>query len=328
MLNTNQRLPEQQEKIFSGNFNNGSPELSPNARKPIDHEQLQKKLSAFKYNPDIPKRISESIISRFRNPILDFLKDYPNSFLFWTDCRLPYPLENPHKFYVGMAPDEGYNREKRCQELYFGARNVSNRVAHNMNLITIGNVITGGLDDGAGANWRYASTFFAQNAKGAVFILKSGKSDKELKTQSKENIWIDVERPNLMLNKDVDMIIELDLHNPQKVNSVILKSNVAQKDKAYFYERYGLKLDINPIEPNRAIKLNFSKDKVNVFNVTDTGAEAEKLYEVSFAKEKTTFADLSKQILGSSNRSHSVSSRSTSPDKGAKRDNQIGGKNK
>lgn len=323
-VNLQQNAPLQQ-KIFSGDFENGSPVLNPKARKTVDInkfcEQLSSNLSKAGYDSQYPRQITEGIIRKFEPTISGFLQPYSSSFLFWTDCRIPWPQNKLHRFYAGLEPAE--KREGLC----LTARGISNAVARHMNFITIGDIITGGFDDGNRANWQYASELFAKNANGIAFVLKSEKNDSDLKNRksiNSLNVWVDVERPNLMLNKHVDMIVELDLFNPEKVNSIILKSNQTKKDKNYFLEKYGLNVDINTIEPNKAVKLKFGIDKADVFGIDNSGAETEKIYDISLSRKQISFKDLNGQFSVNSERSNSKLSRVSSLDNNKKENKQIG----
>lgn len=244
----------------------------------IDSNNVQRKIFTVNSTYDNPNIDIQPIANKFRQNIVkydnkvsqinlqdliytsiidkNFMRSEPNSVVFWSKCDVPDSTV--------IANNQFWN-ESLSQDIWGNNRNshipsttkllgdqTSDTIAHSLNRHTLRDVWKYNIDNGktlvGNINkpvFNEMSKLLAERASGEVIFISG---DKNPTTDKYGDTWENIEKPTLMKNPDVTMIVEIDVKEPNKVKTITFPHGITQEIKSKYPIFANLKKQIQKID--------------------------------------------------------------------------------
>lgn len=247
--------------LFSNNSNYQNPSLN------IQPREYPFKRQIINYNTPSTNKfgVQDIIYTSLINK--NFMRSEPNSVVFWSKCDFSEDaLQNlrqenndfwnpsfTQNIWGNNRNDTFDNRNtSNLQDSSLKGDQVSDTIAHSLNRHTLRDVWRYNIDGGTtvrGNNnvpvFNEMSRLLAERASGEV-IFVSG--DKDSTTNKYGNTWENIEKPTLMKNLNVTMIVEIDAKNPRKVKTITFPHGITKEIKTKYPIFASLKKQIHKID--------------------------------------------------------------------------------
>ena len=202
----------------------------------------------------------------------DFFRMPPNTSLFWSKCDISNIMDNEvigtYKYFDKDRVKDNVNVKGKLKGL-----ESSRTVANILCMETLREIIDSTDGNPQKGIWNLASWIMAHEASGTVFMLSGAEADDVSST------WQSIELPELMKNKNVDMIVNIDLKEPGKIKGIIFPNGLEVKNLSECKFRI----------PEKVSSLINSKVKRSVFLAScEKGfTTMEKLYKMGMVQIRT-----------------------------------------
>lgn len=202
----------------------------------------------------------------------DFFRMPPNTSLFWSKCDIADIMNNEvigtYKYFEKERVKDKVNNNGILQGL-----ESSRTVANILCMETLREIIESTDGNPQRKIWNLASWIMAHEASGTVFMLSGAEADDVSST------WQSIELPELMRNKNVDMIVNIDLKEPEKIKKIIFPNGLKAKRLSECKFRI----------PQEVSALINDQVKRSVFDASceDGFTTMEKLYKMGMVKAET-----------------------------------------
>lgn len=246
--------------------------------------------------------MSESDITEYRMRMLEDEKperfqSIPNTLLFWRGMRV---IDGSWQMQKMKTSD--FWKSRMCKMAlthdwygggakYYKARDVIEEFA-GKSYYTVKELVEDNFEQtpADAQTLDAACEIFARHARGAAFFVDGMEwEEKNNGANGCKKVWRKVELPALMQNKKIDLIVELDFFEPEKVRELLIKNELTEQSA----REYGLPEQI-ACRAGQNMLVEFMDGKIRFTRVDGMGEPVEEQQVEESSREPLTLAELLK----------------------------------
>lgn len=259
---------QQQQNIFKNTSNYQIPQINlidfnaanPNIHLPkIDKYNFDSSGKPLnKSDKNQTQNFQESVQNIVYTKLMDdnFMRSEPNTVIFWSKCDITKQdiANNSSLQNIFNMPSTLIKIRKNNNELpeNINGANASAMIAYSLNRRPLVDVWKSndfatipGNQSANHAPFNELSRTLAERAAGTVFFVSG---DKDPTTNKYGDTWENIEKPALMKNPNITMIIEINVKNPEEVKTITFPHGITQEIKSQYPIFKNLKQQIQKID--------------------------------------------------------------------------------